>query len=83
MGLLSNGEEMTAARRNKYLMGEAVRASGIRAVKQKHAYSMEDIEQFFVEHTPNVSVMVVFPGALSIFVTGSYLDVRVSRSNAW
>ena len=33
--LRTNGEELSVARRNKYLMGEAVRAAGIRTVKQQ------------------------------------------------
>jgi hypothetical protein len=35
LGLRTNGEELSTARRNKFLMGEAVRAAGLRAVKQK------------------------------------------------
>jgi hypothetical protein len=35
MGLRSNGEAASLSRRNKYLMGEAVRAAGVRAVKQQ------------------------------------------------
>ena len=35
LGLRSNGEAGSLARRNKYLMGEAVRNAGIRAVLQQ------------------------------------------------
>ena len=35
LGLRSNGESGSLARRNKYLMGEAVRNAGIRAVLQQ------------------------------------------------
>ena len=38
LGLRSNGEEGSLARRNKYLMGEAVRNAGIRAVLQMVRY---------------------------------------------
>eukprot|EP00516_Mucochytrium_quahogii_P007489 CAMPEP_0203747256 /NCGR_PEP_ID=MMETSP0098-20131031/2456_1 /ASSEMBLY_ACC=CAM_ASM_000208 /TAXON_ID=96639 /ORGANISM=" , Strain NY0313808BC1" /LENGTH=130 /DNA_ID=CAMNT_0050635623 /DNA_START=583 /DNA_END=972 /DNA_ORIENTATION=+ len=36
-GTLSNPPEMRLARRNKYNMGEAVRAAGVRAVEQSFA----------------------------------------------
>jgi hypothetical protein len=52
MGVLSNGEELSLARRNKYLMGEQVRKS-TRAVQQKMATSWEDIELFLQEWNPN------------------------------
>ena len=38
LGLRSNGEAQSLARRNKYLMGEAVRNAGIRAVLQHVRY---------------------------------------------
>ena len=34
VGTRNNGEELTLARRNKYVMGETVRAAGVRAVRQ-------------------------------------------------
>jgi hypothetical protein len=34
MGLRTNGETASLARRNKFYMGEAVRNAGVRAVKQ-------------------------------------------------
>jgi hypothetical protein len=34
LGVVTNGTELSAARRNKYLMGEAVRDAGVRAVMQ-------------------------------------------------
>eukprot|EP00953_Heterococcus_sp_UTEX-ZZ885_P040223 20572-Heterococcus_DN1.PRE.1 len=52
MGVLSNGEELSLARRNKYLMGEQVRKS-TRAVQQKMATTWEDIELFLQEWNPN------------------------------
>ena len=46
MGFPSNGEEKSLARRNKFLMGEAVREAGVRAVKQKLCYSLADMSSF-------------------------------------
>jgi hypothetical protein len=46
--LRTNGEELSAARRNKYLMGEAVRAAGIRAVKQQVKSQEESRSVYFI-----------------------------------
>ncbi len=46
LGLATNGVELSAARRNKYLMGERVRECGVNAVKQNLANSVEDVESF-------------------------------------
>lgn len=42
----SNGEKYSAARRDKYLMGERVREAGLRAVKQLQASEWEEVERF-------------------------------------
>ncbi|CAN0032111.1 unnamed protein product, partial [Choristocarpus tenellus] len=47
MGTRSNTEELTPARRNKYLMGEQVRSRGVRAARQILAYNLADVEAFF------------------------------------
>eukprot|EP00596_Hydrurales_sp_CCMP1899_P000255 CAMPEP_0119051766 /NCGR_PEP_ID=MMETSP1177-20130426/73276_1 /TAXON_ID=2985 /ORGANISM="Ochromonas sp, Strain CCMP1899" /LENGTH=963 /DNA_ID=CAMNT_0007031083 /DNA_START=116 /DNA_END=3007 /DNA_ORIENTATION=- len=44
--LRSNGEAQSLARRNKYMMGEAVRQSGTRAVLQQACTSMEEVHTF-------------------------------------
>ena len=49
LGLRSNGEAGSLARRNKYLMGETVRNAGVRAVKQKRCYSIKDMDIFVKE----------------------------------
>jgi biotin carboxylase len=49
MGLRSNGEEGSLARRNKYDMGEKVRAAGVRAVKQRLCRSEAELLAFFIE----------------------------------
>ncbi len=46
LGLASNGIELSAARRDKYLMGERVGACGVNAVKQKLVNSEEDVACF-------------------------------------
>jgi len=46
LGLRSNGEQSSLPRRNKYLMGEKVRASGVRAVKQRQCTSLSDVREF-------------------------------------
>lgn len=46
LGLRSNGEELSLARRNKYLMGERVRESGVRAVKQQLCKSEAEVRVF-------------------------------------
>ncbi|OWZ23398.1 hypothetical protein PHMEG_0001729 [Phytophthora megakarya] len=44
--LTTNGTSGSAARRNKYLMGEKVRASGLRAVAQVQATKWSQVEAF-------------------------------------
>lgn len=46
LGLRTNGTEGSFARRNKYDMGEKVRAAGIRAVKQANCSTLEDMHKF-------------------------------------
>jgi biotin carboxylase len=47
--VLTNGTRMSGARRDKYLMGEAVRNAGVRAVKQIETQKFEDVEAFVKE----------------------------------
>ena len=46
LGLRSNGEDLSLARRNKYIMGETVRASGVRAVKQQLCTTLGELNDF-------------------------------------
>ncbi len=46
LGLASNGIELSTARRDKYLMGERVRACGVTAVEQKLVMNEKDVECF-------------------------------------
>jgi hypothetical protein len=61
MGLLSNGTELSEARRNKYFMGERVRACGIRAVKQLRATTWSEIENYITEWKPQPFKVIVKP----------------------
>eukprot|EP01033_Poteriospumella_lacustris_P007536 gene7536-5418_t len=46
LGLRSNGTSQSIARRNKYYMGETVRAAGVRAVKQEICSNVEQMVAF-------------------------------------
>ena len=48
-GTRNNGEEMTQARRNKYVMQEEIRKKGVRAVTQKLAKTEEEVKGFCAE----------------------------------
>ena len=58
---LSNGTALSEARRNKFVMGETVRASGVRAVKQLKASSWGEIEIFLAEWQPSPFKVIVKP----------------------
>ena len=51
----SNALELSVARRNKYVMGETVRAAGLRAVKQLRATAWPEIAAFLEEWNPSRS----------------------------
>mmetsp|Transcript_2629 Transcript_2629/g.2785 ORF Transcript_2629/g.2785 Transcript_2629/m.2785 type:complete len:536 (+) Transcript_2629:26-1633(+) len=61
LGLLSNGTTLTEARRNKYVMGETVRAAGVRAVKQLRATTWGEIGAFLDEWKPEPFKVIVKP----------------------
>ena len=48
-GLLTNGEELSHARRDKYLMGERIREAGLRAARQVEASAWSGVEAFALE----------------------------------
>ncbi len=48
-GLLSNGEELSHARRDKYLMGERIREAGLRAARQVEVSAWAEVEAFALE----------------------------------
>mmetsp|Transcript_8797 Transcript_8797/g.13163 ORF Transcript_8797/g.13163 Transcript_8797/m.13163 type:complete len:979 (-) Transcript_8797:119-3055(-) len=55
LGVRSNGEEGSMARRNKYLMGEKVREAGVRAVKQRLCRSLDEVRSFLQTLLPEGS----------------------------
>ena len=61
LGLRSNGEEGSLARRNKHLMGEKVRQAGVRAVKQMNAKTLADLYEFCNELSQTKFKCVVKP----------------------
>lgn len=60
-GLRTNGTSQSEARRNKYVMGETIRAAGIRAVKQLQAQTWGEIATFLNEWQPDPYRVIVKP----------------------
>ena len=61
MNLRTNGTALSEARRNKYVMGETIRAAGLRAVKQLRATSWGEIETWIHEWNPEPFKVIVKP----------------------
>jgi biotin carboxylase len=61
MGLRTNGTQQTDARRNKYVMGETIRAAGLRAVKQLRATAWGEIATWLEEWNPFPFKVIVKP----------------------
>ena len=86
MGLRSNGEEGSLARRNKHLMGEKVRDAGVRAVKQANVTNVEDLRVFcdnlkglpFKCVVKPVQVRKPLPIYNSTYIRGLYLYISLS-----
>ncbi|CAM9876580.1 unnamed protein product, partial [Chrysoparadoxa australica] len=80
VGTRNNGEELSEARRNKYLMGERVRSQGVRAGQQKMAYSTDDIDAFLKEFNPTPFKAIVKPlesaGSDDVFLCTSKDEVK-------
>ncbi|CAK4085457.1 unnamed protein product [Aphanomyces euteiches] len=81
MGLTTNGADGTEARRNKYAMGEKIRAAGLRAVKQCSATTWKQIENFIENDLrPNPFEVIVKPvesaGSDDVFLCRSMEDVK-------
>ena len=85
MGLRSNGTASTSVRRNKFLMGEAVRASGLRAVKQLKSSAWGEVESWIAEWNPSPFRVIVKPidsaGSDDITLCNSLHEVRQSFGN--
>ena len=61
MGLRTNGTAHSGARRNKYVMGETIRAAGLRATKQVRATVWAEVEAFLSSWRPEPYRMIVKP----------------------
>jgi biotin carboxylase len=82
LGTRCNPLELSLARRNKYIMGETVRAAGVRAVKQQRALAWEDVEAFLADFKPDPFILVVKPiqsaGSDDVFKCASVAEVRAA-----
>ena len=61
LNLRTNGTAQSEARRNKYVMGEAVRSAGIRAVKQLKSSVWSEIEAWIASWNPSPFKVIVKP----------------------
>jgi len=82
LGTRANPIELSLARRNKYVMGETVRASGTRAVQQKRATEWGDVAAFLAEWKPDPFIVVVKPiqsaGSDDVFKCTSEAEVKTA-----
>ncbi|KAF0688577.1 Aste57867_19822 [Aphanomyces stellatus] len=81
LGLATNGAAGAVARRNKYVMGEQIRAAGLRAVKQCNATTFAQAEAFITnELKPSPFEVIVKPvdsaGSDDVFLCKSMDDVH-------
>ena len=78
--LRDNGEALSLARRNKYVMGETIRKAGVRAVKQTIASDWEQAKEFLREWNPDPYKVIVKPnqsaGSDDVFLCNSEEDVK-------
>ena len=85
MGLRTNGTAMSEARRNKYVMGEAIRAAGLRAVKQLRATAWGEIEAWLNDWNPDPFKVIVKPmdsaGSDDVTLCRSMQDVQTAFGN--
>ena len=85
MGLITNGTALSEARRNKYVMGETVRAAGVRAVKQLRATTWGEIDGWIKEWNPSPFKVIVKPmdsaGSDSVTLCQSHKEVQDAFGN--
>jgi biotin carboxylase len=85
MGLTTNGTALSLARRNKYAMGETVRSSGVRAVKQCVASTWKEVERFLEEWKPDPFKVIVKPtdsaGSEDVTLCQDLLGVQTAFGN--
>ena len=61
MGLCTNGSHLSKARRDKYTMGETVRAAGVRAVRQLQASTWSRVEAYLLDWNPSPFKVILKP----------------------
>ncbi len=85
MKLRTNGTALSEARRNKFVMGETIRAAGLRAVKQLKAASWGEIEQWVNEWQPDPFKVIVKPmdsaGSDDVTLCSSVEEVQKAFGN--
>ena len=85
MGLITNGTALSEARRNKFVMGETIRAAGIRAVKQLRATTWGEINHWITEWNPMPFKVIVKPmdsaGSDDVTLCQSIVDVQNAFGN--
>jgi biotin carboxylase len=85
MGLITNGTALSEARRNKFVMGETVRAAGVRAVKQLRATTWGEINDWISDWNPSPFKIIVKPmdsaGSDDVTLCLSITDVQNAFGN--
>ena len=85
LGLRTNGTALSEARRNKYVMGETVRAAGVRAVKQLRATTWGEISEFLTAWKPDPFKVIVKPmdsaGSDDVTLCSSIHEVQAAFGN--
>jgi len=61
LGLTHNDVSLSKMRRNKFLMGEQIRKSGVRSVQQIRGSSWKDVEQFVMDYPSTPYRLIVKP----------------------
>ncbi|ETV91713.1 hypothetical protein H310_13782 [Aphanomyces invadans] len=82
-GVRTNGSAGSAARRNKYVMGETIRAAGLRAIKQCQALSWSDAERFLLKEFPSSSFDAILKplesaGSDDVFLVHSMAEAKAA-----
>ena len=80
LGLRTNGVAQSEARRDKYVMGETVRAAGVRAVKQMMSSNLDEIKAYIEEWNPSPFQVILKPvnsaGSDGVTLCGSMEEVE-------
>jgi len=83
--VVTNGVSDTESRRNKYLMGEKVRAAGVRAVMQQKATTWHEIKAFLDSWNPSPFNVIVKPmesaGSDDVTLCHSEEDIKTAFGN--